>query len=150
MPIIKDYVAHFWARVNKTEGCWLWRGTIGNRYGTLKFHKKRWMAHRLAWTLVNGNIPENMNVLHKCDVPLCVNPGHLFLGTHKDNMNDMAVKNRRKGKARGECHGRAKLTEQDILNIRNSSEKHRDLAARYGVGKTTIGHIIHKRNWSYL
>lgn len=87
----------FWKRVDKTTGCWLWLGQVkkdGLRYGLLKIKYKHAYAHRVAWELVNGSIPEGLEVLHHCDVPHCVRPTHLFLGTQEDNMHDMAAKGR--------------------------------------------------------
>lgn len=89
------------------------RGTDG--HGRTRCLGKMWYAHRLAWTLANGPIPDGMNVCHECDNPPCINVGHLFLGTHADNVADMVAKGR---SAVGSRHGRAKLTERDVLDIR--------------------------------
>jgi len=95
----------FWMSVNKTPSCWLWTaGRSGgwgqNRYGSIGKGRRGQgsiLAHRLSWILHFGEIPEGLSVLHKCDNTLCVNPEHLFLGTPKDNMQDMVKKGRRKG-----------------------------------------------------
>lgn len=89
----------FWSKVAKTDSCWLWKAGVNKGYGQFAFsiHKHvPWMrqAHRVAWELSNGSIPAGLSVLHRCDVPLCVNPAHLFLGTHTDNMRDMVAKGR--------------------------------------------------------
>lgn len=81
--------------VKKTDGCWLWTGytsTFG--YGMMRFMGKSQNAHRLSWQVHRGPIPDGLSVLHKCDVPACVNPDHLFLGTQSDNMKDCASKGR--------------------------------------------------------
>lgn len=89
----------FWRRVKKTRGCWLWTGakTRGN-YGELVHVVNRkqtgWRAHRLSWVLNKGEIPDGLQVLHRCDNPPCVNPEHLFLGTQHDNITDMWLKGR--------------------------------------------------------
>lgn len=85
----------FWAKVEKTDDCWLWRGSVGsNGYGQLRVGARMVTASRLAWELTNGPIPDGLWVLHRCDTPLCVRPEHLFLGTHLDNMHDMRHKGR--------------------------------------------------------
>ena len=90
----------FWGFVNKTEGCWLWVGANNERYGLFSCFGRVMKAHRASWHLFVGPIPPGLHVLHKCDNPLCVRPDHLFLGTHVDNMADMA----RKGRARPQGH----------------------------------------------
>jgi hypothetical protein len=75
-------------------GCWFWNGTLSNGYGKMG----RQLAHRLSWEAFNGPIPDGLFVLHKCDTPPCVNPDHLFLGTHGDNVRDCLAKGRHKGR----------------------------------------------------
>lgn len=85
----------FWSKVQKTDTCWLWTGVIGaHGYGVFGGKKTRGRAHRLMWERVNGPIPDGLNVCHRCDNPPCVNPAHLFLGTVKDNAQDMMRKGR--------------------------------------------------------
>lgn len=86
-------------KIKKTDSCWLWAGSVdGCGYGMVAFHNsgKRYSCrvHRVMWSEVNGGIPDQMRVLHKCDNPPCCNPDHLFLGSQKDNVDDMWKKNR--------------------------------------------------------
>ena len=123
----------FWSNIDKSVDCWNWtRSKKGKGYGCAWYEGKSWKANRLAWTLVNGPIPKGMDVLHKCDNPLCCNPGHLFLGTQSDNCKDMIAKGRQphswyKSKARhrighvdgnrGEGNGYAKLTAEQVRDV---------------------------------
>jgi len=104
-------------------------------------------AHRLSWELHFGPIPTGLRVLHKCDNRLCVRPDHLFLGTAKDNTDDMLQKER---EARGEMLPQAKLTAADIPIIRASQESGDILAARYRVSKSTISMVRHRKVWKHI
>jgi hypothetical protein len=88
----------FWARVDQSGECWLWQGSRNAKgYGTLQRHAVQptpMLAHRYAWMLAVGSIPDGLNVLHTCDTPACVRPAHLFLGTLADNNADMRAKGR--------------------------------------------------------
>lgn len=89
----------FWQRVNKTDTCWLWTGTV-NRAGyglitsTRDGRMTQWLAHRLSWQYAHGTLDKTILVLHQCDTPACVRPSHLFLGTHADNVADCVAKGR--------------------------------------------------------
>ena len=85
----------FHERVYKTKNCWFWIGALeGHGYGSFRPDDKVWYAHRYAYVLAHGSIPEGFFVLHKCDIPTCVNPDHLFLGTSVDNNRDTVSKGR--------------------------------------------------------
>ena len=101
-----------------------------NGYGSFNFNGTIETASRVAFFLTHGAIPQNLFVLHHCDKPLCVNPEHLYAGTHKENMNDRDKRGRTGGIAitsKGEGNIKAKLTEQDVLAIRASTEGSRKL-----------------------
>ncbi len=93
---MKDVDAiRFWGRVDRSGDCWEWRATrLKNRYGSVKLHGKMYKAHRVAWFLVNGDIPAGLHICHRCDNPSCVRPEHLFAGTARDNMRDKVAKGR--------------------------------------------------------
>ena len=94
----------FWKKVDKSGDCWLWMaGKLEKGYGQFWFDGRTHRAHRMAWLLTNGEIPEGMCVLHKCDNPPCVNPSHLWLGTNQDNMDDMNNKGRNWNSNRTHC-----------------------------------------------
>lgn len=147
----------FWEKVDqKGDGCWLWQGSVfqGTGYGRMKIHQKTYRSHRLAWVLTNGSIPDGLYVCHRCDVPLCCRPDHLFLGTPAENYADMVAKGRRAEFVAGEGHGKHRLTASDVLDIRQSYEaggiSMRKLGAMYGVHLATIHLIITRRNWAHL
>jgi len=148
------------------SGCWIWTGYL-DRYGygvyctgSYKAKTRRHIkAHRLSYELFCGPIPEDHLVCHKCDNPCCVNPDHLFVGTWRDNVEDMMTKGRHVigGKPhRGEKNGKAKLTAADVDFIRRSHVPHirkgegstSNLAARFGVGRTAIQRIVRGQSWS--
>ena len=101
---LTDRRARFWSQVNTSGDCWMWTGAQKSIYGG--FWLAGWQhAHRAAWILERGAIPDGLHVLHACDNPGCVRLDHLFLGTHAENMADMS----RKGRARGRCSNPATL-----------------------------------------
>jgi hypothetical protein len=108
------------------------------------------LAHRVAWELVNGPIPDGLCVLHKCDTPLCVNVEHLFLGTNAENSADMEDKGRQ---AKGSANGFAKLTESDIPGIRRllaAGVVQSEIGRRYGVGHWEISKIKTGKLWKHV
>ena len=134
------------------KGCMNWtRRTHKDGYGELTYQNKYWLAHRLAWTLANGEIPSGMCVCHSCDNPACCNPDHLFLGTHARNMEDMKVKGRRKNINAGSKNGRAKLTEESAIELRLLYESKEwtqsSLAKRFGVSQGLVSAVIRRVHW---
>lgn len=130
-------------------GCWIWTGALGTSgYGLVCAKQdKQEYAHRVMWRLTHGPIPEGLHILHRCDVPLCVNPAHLFLGTNIDNIRDCVQKGRNN---RGERNGHAKLTTENVLYIRSSDKPKEVLAQELGVSKWAVHHVRYGRRWKHL
>ncbi len=141
-------VQEFLTQVGMGERCWLWKGAIHNSemgYG----HIGGKLAHRISFALFRGPIPAGIGVLHHCDVPLCVNPAHLFLGTQQDNMTDAREKRR---VAWGERHHNARLTESEVILIRqryaHGGVTQQALADEFGVQKRQVSRIIRRERWA--
>ena len=144
----------FLARVRPDEatGCWLWTAHIADSgYGTMYFSGKQQPAHRASWILFRGRIPAGKIVCHKCDVRACVNPEHLFLGTHADNAADM----KRKGRsAFGVKSHSCKLDSEAVLKIRALLAEDRlymtEIARMFGVSDGTVRDIKKGKRWSHI
>ena len=140
----------FWAKVRKGEGCWEWQGGIGKHwYGQFDF-RFACRAHRAAWILTYGNIPNDLQVLHRCDNKRCVRPSHLFLGTQKDNVVDCVNKGRI---SRGELRPQHKLKTEDIRKIRKLREQgliYREIAERFGIHFSYVCAIVQRRAWRHV
>ncbi len=149
----------FWAKVYRAgphldkmdTPCWMW--TAGrNRRGYGTFQRERPLrAHRVSWEIENGGIPDGKWVLHHCDNPSCVRPGHLFLGTHKDNMHNRSEKGRQ---ARGERVGRAILSDAAVREIRRryaaGGVLQQSLGDEFGVSQSMISRICRRDAWTHL
>lgn len=138
------------------SGCVLWTGTLdksgrGIIYSTCRPPQRLFQAHRLAWEFANGPIPEGMCICHKCDVPACVNPEHLFLGTQLDNILDMVSKNRQR---RGINTGNAKLNDDLVREIRArwaaGGVTKAQLAREYGVQFMTLSSVVRGHTWTHV
>lgn len=128
------------------SGCWIWLGTIrvdtpAGGYGGMRIDGKSLLAHRYCYELHKGPTPKGMHVLHKCDVPSCINPDHLYLGSHADNMRDRDARGR---------NGLAKLNNAQALNIRDSLHEQSALCVKYGISPQTILDIRSGRTWRHL
>ncbi len=150
----------FLKRVEKKEnGCWDWTAsTIGETgYGQFNLNNRPVIASRMAWILFRGEIPEDdsayrtLHVLHRCDNPKCVNPDHLFLGTHKDNVKDMVAKGRHRfGIHLGKKNKNAKLDEAKVRYIRASCKSCNELARDLEVAAPTIWSVLHGKTWKHI
>jgi hypothetical protein len=129
--------------------CWEWTGgKDADGYGVFSFQGYTKRAHRASYEAHHGPIPSDMVVCHRCDNASCVNPNHLFLGSHADNMADRGAKGRQ---ARGETQGCAKLTEAQVIEIRSRrSEPQRELAKIFGVSQGQIYNVRSGKHWGHV
>ena len=138
------------------SGCWIFTGALDTAgYGLIGVGGSGNVgkAHRVLFEISNGPIPNDMQVLHRCDVRCCVNPDHLFIGTLNDNMADRNAKGRQ-AKPKGELHNMHKLTDDDVRAIREEYAaggiSQRALAAKYGVTKYPIQRILNGTGWTHI
>lgn len=156
----------FWAAVQRTDTCWLWTGPTNERgYGRARIMGTIRRAHRVSWEMSFGEIPRGLCVLHRCDVPACVRPDHLWLGTLRDNNLDKVSKGRQ---ARGQTHGsrtqptrgrrrfathvvKSPLSHAEIAEIRRlyqvGDTSHAKLALAFSISTTQAGRIVNGFDW---
>lgn len=140
------------------NGCWPWIGPRQHsghgRFTICRYNNEG--AHRISWSLINGPIPFNLHVLHSCDNGWCVNPEHLHLGTHQDNMREKMERNRNVAPPilKGEAHPMSKLTQEQVDDIKKKLAlidkpygKIKKIADEYGVCVSTISLIYKKKHW---
>ena len=148
IPLFERFLANF--DVGDTNACWDWKGYCFTRgYGRIGKGRVTLRAHRVSWEYYRGPIPEGLLVCHHCDNPKCVNPNHLFLGTDRDNAMD-AIKKGRRSSMVGEKNYNCKLTEKDVLAIREDNRFQKIIAKDYGVRQAEISSIKLKKRWKYL
>jgi len=158
MILLEKEKKRFFNKVKKYEdGCWEWTGCLTpSGYGQLKIrrlHATALLAHRISYQEHLGDIPAGLYVCHSCDNRLCVNPKHLFIGTHQDNMNDMVAKGRcQQPETQGIDNGNSKLTEEIVLRICEDlpSFNNKELALRYNVTHSNISCIRRGKSWGHL
>lgn len=148
--------SRYWRYVQKRESCWTWEGYKDqDGYGIFvksdKGKQSRIRTHRLAYWLSRGILPPDKVVCHTCDIPACCNPEHLFVATHRENQLDKFGKNRQ---AKGESHGCAKLTEEQVLFMRRMYKEWNTSAAElsrlFNVSKNTAERIVNAVSWKHL
>lgn len=159
-----------WAKVRKSDSCWLWTGArqafgygvigVGGRADGVA------RTHRVSYELAYGSIPDGMEVCHRCDIPACVRPEHLFLGTRQDNTDDAVAKHRMataeshgmhthpQRRSRGEAHGASKLTEANVISIRQKYAaggiSQSQLATEFGVQQMAISEVVRRQTWTHI
>jgi hypothetical protein len=134
--------------IDEITGCWLWRGWLSSKgYSRLRDGAKFVYGHRALWIELHGPLSAGQCVCHRCDVPRCVNPEHLFVGSNADNHADKIAKGRQ---ARGEGIAQAKLTAQQVLAIRAHPGRQASIAAVYGINQTQVSQIKRRVKWAHL
>lgn len=157
----KTLAERFWPRVRVTDQCWLWLGArLNSGYGCLNHNGRTLTTHQVSWLLAgNPPPPDGIFVCHTCDVRLCVNPAHLFLGTPRENTLDAVRKGRLVQQARpermqrGSRHHQSKLDEGQVAAIRKlhaGGLSQSELGRRYGVSGAMVGYIVKRRFWRHV
>lgn len=162
----EKFVARFWRKVDKAGSepahvpgigpCWNFTAKARTHgYGIMGWGQRTVQAHRVSWMIAHGDPPNGLCVLHKCDNRTCVNPEHLFLGTRKENLEDMRAKGRgsKPPLRRGAAHPMTPFTEQDIRGIRaraSAGENQSAMAREFGVSSAAINSIVHRRSWTHV
>ena len=156
-PILQRFLEKVDIDVSTPESCWLWKGgKIRSGYGSMRVDGVSWLAHRVSYRLLIGDIPDGLHCLHRCDVPNCVRPSHLFLGTQSDNMVDMVAKGRGRQPLPpiGEQHRHAKLNRVDVYCVRQIVSQgiasQRRVARLFGVSPSAVEQIINNKRWRHL
>lgn len=152
MNLTEKQITNFWNKINiqSKEECWNWGGCkIKTGYGCVMLNGKIEKAHRVSYYLKHGDIPEDMYVCHTCDNPSCVNPDHLFVGTQKDNMQDMISKGRACDR-KGTANPKNKFTEEQVIAIRNDDRPYSQIAKDYNTNKSRISEIKLYKTWRHL
>lgn len=150
--LASDEVERFWSCVSRqSDGCWEWAlGRKEDGYGRTLWHGRLTYAHRIAWELTYGPVPDGLCVLHRCDNPACCNPTHLWLGSRADNNHDRDIKGRQPP-PKGDMNGRAVLSRADVAEIR---QRHTDgttqsaLAQMFCISRRQIQRIVRNESWT--
>lgn len=145
---LQEKIEHF-SMPEPNSGCWLWLGAVHSvtGYAKLRYKNVSILAHRASYLAFRGGIPAGLFVCHHCDVRSCVNPLHLYAGTHQQNMDD---KQRRGRQCRGSGTVMTDLTESDVRDIRAASGTLTEIGRPYGLKKTTISAIRTRKTWKHI
>ena len=150
---MKTLEERFFKKIKKTKTCWEWTACLNHfGYGMMGLGGRLdgiERAHRVSWIIHYGVIQKKRLVLHKCDNPKCVNPKHLYIGTQKNNIDDM-IKRKRYNNACGENSFKHKLTKKQVLLIKNDSRSGLVIAKEYGVTHQSIYDIKNGKSWKHL
>lgn len=156
LPPRRSAADRFWEKVDTSGDCWIWLGSKslvaparGEYRGYFFLDGKMVAAPRAAWILTNGPIPDGLCALHHCDVPLCVRPDHLYVGDKKQNAADRETRGRGR-QPRGESHLSAKLTEDQVREIRKDTRPQTVIAREYGVSNVAIRMVQLRRTWKHV
>lgn len=152
-----NLLARFWSKVDVRgpEECWRWKSTTSeNGYGTFSLGGRKVRATHVSLILSGRYRPDGLMALHSCDNPICVNPRHLSWGTHEQNMLEKMERDRCSrhgtGGSRGEGHRSAKLTREDVLEIRSSPLGYKSLARRFGVSRESVRSVKRGQTWAHV
>lgn len=138
----------FFAKTKRAEnGCLEWTAVTRYGYGIFNRYPRLILAHRMAWIFEHGEIPNGLYVLHKCDNPPCVEHTHLFLGTQMDNHQDKVAKGRSN---RGMKHGHAKLTNDQVFQIREMTGTQTEIAKKFGIRQSCVSQIKNRKLWGHI
>jgi hypothetical protein len=148
-PIDERTITRFWSKVDTSGECWEWHGAVSNHgYGQFKLAKRIVPAHRAAWLLTHGAISDGLFVCHQCDNRRCVNPSHLFLGTHSDNMRDAIAKGRVSRVQRRD--GLAPDTVRSIRRLFDLGTPKKAIARRFGIYPSTVRDILNGKTYRHV
>ena len=163
MPFFFDHEGAFWSKVDRSAGetaCWIWmRAVDSSGYGALKVRGRKLNAHRYSYELHYGTIPDGLDVCHRCNTRLCVNPAHLYVGTRKQNVADSIAAGTYHflsgggANQKGEKNPHATLTNEEVLEIYQrawSGERLQKIADDYGIVKSVVVRIKHGERWAHI
>ena len=153
--ITKTLIDRFTAKyeVDAKTGCWNWKGSIaGKGYGAIRAPKTRLAiyAHRLSYMYYKGEIPDGMQVCHKCDNPGCVNPDHLFIGSSSDNHLDMKSKDRHLYGERNKQHKLTEAEAESVFDMSDSGMSTYQIAAKLEICQMTAWRILNGHRWQHI